>query len=271
MKQGRYLQIDETPVKVLDPEVKGKAATGYLWFFGVPGGDVFLEFSESRAHEVPARLLEGFSGAFQSDGFEGYETLQKKRPNQLKRLGCAAHARRKFYVAALEGDEQAVWFIRQFRQLYRLEDQVRTCSGEARQEQRQSIAPAIWAEMKVKADELEPKVLPKSSLGKALSYFRNEFEALQGYLEDPAYQIDNNLIENAIRPSCVGKKRWLFIGHPQAGWRSAVIYTIIQSCRRRGINPQDYLTDVLTRMPGMKSTELDSLLPENWKPTGSSP
>ncbi len=88
---------------------------------------------------------------------------------------------------------------------------------------------------------------------------------LQIYLERPDYQIDNNLIENSIRPSCVGKRRWLFIGHPQAGWRSAVIYSIIQSCRRRGIDPQEYLTDVLGRLPGMKNTQIDCLLPENWQ------
>ncbi len=119
--------------------------------------------------------------------------------------------------------------------------------------------------MKGRAAQLQPLALPQSSIGKAIRYFLHEYDALQIYLERADYQIDNNLIENAIRPSCVGKKRWLFIGHPDAGWRSAVIYSIIQSCRRRGIDPQEYLSDVLARMPGMKNTELDPLLPENWK------
>ena len=125
--------------------------------------------------------------------------------------------------------------------------------------------PAIWAEMKTRAEQLQPLLLPQSSLGKAIRYLLSEHAALQIYLERPDYQIDNNLIENSIRPSCVGKRRWLFIGHPQAGWRSAVIYSIIQSCRRRGIDPQEYLTDVLGRLPGMKNTQIDSLLPENWQ------
>ena len=86
-----------------------------------------------------------------------------------------------------------------------------------------------------------PRLLPKSSLGKAVNYFLNEYTALVGYLRDGHFCIDNNLVENDVRPSVVGRKRWLFIGHPDAGWRSAVIYTIIQSCRRRGINPQEYL------------------------------
>jgi len=264
MKQGDYLQIDETPVKVLDPEVQGKAAQGYLWFFGVPGGDVMLLFDRGRSHTVPLGALEGFNGAFQSDDFSAYETLVRKRTG-LRRLGCAAHSRRKFYTAALEGDRQAIWFIGRFRELYRMEDEVRDQTPAERQAQRTAQAPAIWAEMKARAEQLKPLVLPQSSLGKAIRYFLHEYAALQIYLERPDYQIDNNLCENDVRPSCVGKKRWLFIGHPQAGWRSAVIYSILQSCRRRGIDPQEYLTDVLGRMPAMKNTGIDSLIPENWQ------
>ena len=264
MKRGDYLQIDETPVRVLDPEVKGKAARGYLWFFAQPEGDVILVFDQGRSHEVPMKALDGFAGLFQSDDFSAYETLVKKLPG-LRRAGCAAHSRRRFYAAALQGDRQAIWFIGRFRELYRIEDQVRDSSPEVRQAARTAKAPPLWAEMKTRAEQLQALVLPQSLLGKAIRYFLHEYDALQIYLERPDYQIDNNLVENSIRPSCVGKKRWLFIGHPQAGWRSAVIYSIIQSCRRRGINPQEYLTDVLARMPGMKNTEIDGLLPENWK------
>ena len=264
MKQGDYLQIDETPVKVLDPDVKGKAAQGYLWFFGVPGGDVMLLFDRGRSHTVPLEALKGFNGAFQSDDFSAYETLVRKRTG-LRRLGCAAHSRRRFYTAALEGDRQAIWFIGRFRELYRIEDEVRDKTPDERQAQRTAQAPVIWAQIQARAEQLKPLVLPQSSLGKAIRYFLHEAAALQIYLERPDYQIDNNLCENSIRPSCVGKRRWLFIGHPQAGWRSAVIYSIIQSCRRRGIDPQEYLTDVLGRLPGMKNTEINSLTPENWQ------
>lgn len=264
MKQGDYLQIDESPVRVLDPEVKGKAAKGFLWFFARPGGDLLVVFARGRSHEVPAEQLQGFAGLFQSDDFSAYQTLLNKVPG-LRRAGCAAHVRRRFYEAALEGDRQAIWFIGRFRQLYRIEDTSRDQAPEARQALRQAQAPAIWAEMKTRAEELKPLVLPQSSLGKALRFFLSEYAVLQIYLERPDYQIDNNLCENSIRPSCVGKRRWLFIGHPDAGWRSAVIYSIIQSCRRRGIDPQAYLTDVLGRLPGMKNTEIDCLLPENWQ------
>jgi len=99
-----------------------------------------------------------------------------------------------------------------------------------------------------------------------VNYFLKEYTALVGYLRDGRFEIDNNLVENDIRPEVVGRKRWLFIGHPDAGWRSAVIYTIILSCRRRGINPQEYLTDVLRRLPAMKNTQVKDLLPSRWKP-----
>jgi transposase len=267
MRAGPYLQIDETPVKVLDPEVKGKAAKGYLWFYSVPGGDVLLEFHSSRGHQVPLERLKGFRGTIQADGYKAYQTLQGKMPG-LRRIGCTSHSRRKFHKALKESVSDALWFIGQIRRLYKLERQAADWSGPERLSLRRKEAAPIWKAMKQRALELTAAQthLPQSSMGKALRYFLNEYTALVGYLRRPEFQIDNNLIENDVRPSAVGRRRWLFIGHPDAGWRSAVIYTIIQSCRRRGINPQDYLTDVLERLPSMKNHEVHQLLPSRWKP-----
>jgi transposase len=102
--------------------------------------------------------------------------------------------------------------------------------------------------------------VPKSTLEQAVNYFLNDYDALVGYLKDGGLEIDNNLVENDIRPAAVGRKRWLFIGHPDAGWRSAVIYSILGSCRRRGLNPHEYLTDVLARLPSIKITQIHELL-----------
>jgi transposase len=262
-----YLQVDETPVKVLDPEVKGKAATGYLWFYSHPTGDVFLEFCTGRGREGPEKRLADFQGTIQTDAYAVYDSLRRQRPAELKRLGCLAHIRRKWYTAAEESCAQAIWFIGQIRQLYLIEDETRDLSDPERKAIRRQKAPALWRAMKRRALELRanPRLLPQSSLGKAVHYFLNEYTAAVGYLRDGQFQIDNNLVENDVRPSVVGRKRWLFIGHPDAGWRSAVIYTLIQSCRRRGINPQDYLTDVLARLPAMKNHEVKELLPSRWK------
>jgi len=268
-----YLQIDETPVKVLDPEVKGKAATGYLWFYSHPKGDVFLEFCEGRGREGPDQRLADFKGTMQTDAYGVYESLRRQRSSVLKRLGCLAHVRRKWYKAAEESCVEAIWFIAQIRQLYLIEDETRDMIADERKAVRRQKAPALWRAMKRRALELraQPRFLPQSSLGKAVNYFLREYTAVVGYLRDGQFQIDNNLVENDVRPSVVGRKRWLFIGHPDAGWRSAVIYTIIHSCRRRGITPQEYLTDVLRRLPAMKNHEVKDILPSRWKPapTGS--
>lgn len=267
LKAGDYLQIDESPVKVLDPEVKGKAAQGYLWFYSTPGGYVFLEFHQSRGRDGPRERLGGFHGTMQTDGYELYDALRKEQPSRLRRIGCTSHARRKFYKALLESCSEALWFIGQMRQLYQLERELKDASPQQRRQGRLQKAPAIWLAMKRRAEAIraDPRVLPKSTLGKAVRYLLNEYTALVGYLRDGRFEIDSNLVENDVRPSAVGKRRWLFIGHPDAGWRSAVIYTIIQSCRRYGINPQEYLTDVLQRLPSMTSRQVRELLPDRWR------
>jgi transposase len=265
MLAGGYLQVDETPVRVLDPDVAGKAARGYLWFYAVPHGDVILDFDRSRALKVVQQRLKDFRGTIQTDAYEVYPSLQPKE-SRLERIGCLAHARRRFYVALQQNLPDAVWFISQIRRLYQIEDKGREFGAAERHASRQQQAPAIWEALKARAVELQPKFLPKSTLGSALCYFLDEYDALTGYLRDGRYGIDNNLVENSIRPSAVGKRRWLFIGHPHAGWRSAVIYSIMVRCRRRGINPQDYVTDVLRRLPTAKTGDIQDLIPANWKP-----
>jgi transposase len=265
MCAGGYMQVDETPVKVLDPEVRGKAAHGYLWFYAVPGGDVLLDFDCSRGLAPVRRRLAGFSGTIQTDAYEVYESLHRQA-NGISRIGCLAHARRYMYKALQDNFTHAAWFIAQIRALYRIEDEIRGMAPGLRHTYRRERTPEIWKIMKARAEELRSISLPKSTLGKAVNYFLNDYHALTGYLTDGRFEIDNNLVENAIRPTAVGRKRWLFIGHPDAGWRSAVIYSILVSCRRRGINPEDYLTDVLRRLPAIKINQIDSLLPGNWKP-----
>jgi transposase len=265
MKAGGYVQIDETAVKVLDPEVEGKAAQGYLWFYSVPGQDVILEFSRSRGQEVPRQRLQGYQGTIQTDAYEVYGALKRKDAG-LRRIGCLAHARRRYYQALQESFPEALWFIVQIRELYRLEDQVRLLVPDERYRIRREHAPPIWERLKQRAEQLQPELLPQSTLGRAVNYFLNEYQALLGYLDDGRFEIDNNLVENDIRPTAVGRKRWLFIGHPKAGWRSAVIYSLLMSARRRGLNPQAYLTDILARLPAMKITQIHQLLPGHWKP-----
>ncbi len=260
-----YVQVDETPVRVLDPDVKGRAPRGYLWFYAAPGGDVLLDFDRRRSLAPLQQRLKGFTGTIQTDAYAVYQALVGQQPG-LTRIGCLAHARRRFYAALQEHLSEAVWCITQIRSLYRIEDEARDQPATVRYALRQQHAPAIWADLKARAEDLRPRVLPQSTLGKAVNYFLDEYDALVGYLRDGRYEIDNNLVENDIRPTAVGRKRWLFIGHPDAGWRSAVIYSLIVSCRRRGINPETYLTDVLRQLPNLKIMEIEALLPAHWQP-----
>jgi hypothetical protein len=216
---------------------------------------------------VPRQKLQGFQGTIQTDAYEVYQALERKDA-ALQPIGCLAQARRGFYQALKESVSEAVWFIAQIRQLYRLEDQIRLLSSAERYRLRQEQAPSIWEAMKKRAQELQPSLLPQSMLGKAVNYFLDEYDALRGYLADGGFEIDHNLGENDIRPTAVGRPSadGLFIGHPRAGWRSALIYSILISCRRRGLNPQEYLADVLARLPSTKITQIQDLLPAHWKP-----
>ena len=200
LSAGDYLQIDESPVKVLDPEVKGKAAQSYLWFYSRPGGDVFLEFHQSRGRDAPRERLRSFRGTMQTDGYELYDALGKEQPHLLKRIGCTSHARRKFYKALLESCSQALWFIGQMRQLYQLERELKDCSRQERRKGRLQKAPALWLAMKRRAEVIraDPRVLPKSTLGNAVRYLLNEYTALVGYLRDGRFEIDSNLVENVM-------------------------------------------------------------------------
>lgn len=266
--QGDYLQVDETPVWVMDPELKGRTAQGYLWFYAVPRGDALLDFQPGRGLSGPSAMLESFRGVLQTDDYEVYNSLVARRPGQLKRIGCWAHARRKFFEALADDRTAALEFLSDIRVLYHVERRARDegLDAAARHKLRAATIPDALARIKVRLDALKPKLLPKSPLGKAVRYALNDWSALCGYLEDGRYELDNNLVENAVRPVAVGRKNYLFLGHPDAAWRSAVIYSLVISCKRRGIDPALYLTDVFRRIPAMTNHQVKDLLPGRWNP-----
>ncbi len=267
---GDYLQVDETPVRVMDPEVKGKCAQGYLWVASRPGEDVIFEFHRGRDKQSAVGLMGPFAGYLQRDGYSVYGALSQANPKLIP-VGCWAHARRKFVEAAELESSEALAVVNEIRQLYLIERHARDecLEAEARWKLRGELAAPILAALQPRLEGMRERHLPQSPMGKAIRYALNEWQPLTRYLQDGRLEIDNNLTENAIRPSAVGKKNWLFIGHPEAGWRSAVIYSVIVSCRRRGINPWDYLKDVLERLPSMKQSEIASILPGRWKPAAA--
>ena len=263
---GDYLQVDETPVKVMDPDHPGKCATGWLWVGGRPGGYVIFEFHRGRGKAEGAAFLGNFKGTLQRDGYGVYGSLARDNPGLIP-AGCWSHARRKFVDALEEGTPAATQIVEELRKLYLIERHAREQKLDAVQRKalRQEKAAPILTALKPRLEGQLDQCLPQSPLGKAVRYTLAEWSALTRYLEDGRVEIDNNLTENAIRPSAVGKKNWLFIGHPEAGWRSAVIYSVIVSCRRMGIDPWEYMRDVLRRLPSMKQSEIALILPGRWK------
>jgi len=262
--RGNYLQADETPIRYLDPDVKGKSQQGYLWTYSRPGGDVLFEWRVSRSRAGPEEFLKNFRGKLQTDGYSAYESLAKAR-GDLTLIGCWAHARRGFHEALAE-TRLAAWFVYQIGLLYGVEKQLR----QQKAGPRLRAAKRVWQSRPVLArlhramELIRRKTLPQGLLGHAIDYTLKRWEALKRFLYDGVLEIDNNLIENAIRPSALGKKNWLFVGHPEAGERSAVIYTLLGSCRRHGVNPFDYLKDLFTRLPAAKISQIKEFTPAMW-------
>jgi transposase len=268
---GGYVQVDETPVNYLEPG-HGRTKQGYLWTGSRPGGDVFFRWETSRAtaclnHVVPAN----FTGTLQCDGYSAYRAFANGRSDTIELAGCWAHVRRKFYEALEQSPRTAGWLVRQIQHLYRIEASLRErragpqLRAAVRAHQSRPIVKRI--ERALARLKSSGRYLPQSLLGGAMDYALGQWRTLEVYLSNGRVEIDNNLVENAIRPTAIGKKNWLFVGDADAGQRSAIIYTLIESCRRRGLDPYAYLREVLTRLPNMTNRQIHEVTPQAWSKT----
>lgn len=255
---GGYVQVDETMIKYLDP---GNGATkhGFLWAASCPQGDVIFQWHPGRGAECLEKLIpKDYAGIIQCDGFAAYDCFGRKRKIQL--IGCWAHVRRKFFEAQVY--EKAKDILSRIQNLYRVEEEARGLEPEKRQALRASRSAPVVAEIKSLLEAWKDDYLPQSLMGKAIRYARNEWSGLEHYLADGRLEIDQNLVENAIRPTAVGKKNWLFVGGVESGWVGAVIYSVVESCRRRRLDPLAYLTEVLTKLPNTTTRTIHELTPE---------
>jgi hypothetical protein len=264
----RYLQVDETPIRYLEPG-HGQTKQGYLWAYSRPGGDVFFDWQTSRAATCLDQVIAAdFTGTLQCDGYQAYPAFAERRARQVTLAGCWAHVRRKFHEALAEAPRTAGWIIRQIAHLYRVEKDLREKHAgprrraAVRSHQSRPIVARLHRTLCVL--KLSRRHLPQSLLGQALDYTFGQWSTLALYLDDGRIEIDNNLVENAIRPTAIGKKNWLFIGDAEAGQRGAILYSLIETCRRRGLDPHAYLRDVLTRLPSMTNWQVQDLTPEAW-------
>lgn len=265
---GGYVQVDETPIDYLEPG-NGRTKQGYLWTGSRPGGDVFFHWETSRATACLDNLIPAtFNGTIQCDGYAAYRAFANRRGEAIELAGCWAHVRRKFHEASESAPRLAGWLLNQIQQLYRIEAKLRQhhagpCLRAAvrASESRPVIKRIERALLKLKASKRQ---LPQSLLGTAMDYALGQWRTLEIYLADGRVEIDNNLVENAIRPTAIGKKNWLFVGEADAGQRSAIIYTVIETCRRQGLNPYQYLREVLSRLPNMTNHQIPKVVPAAW-------
>jgi hypothetical protein len=221
-----------------------------MWaLYNVAQQTVFFHYAPSRATAAAADLLQDYAGILQTDGYEVYERLQKNKGFTL--IHCMAHARRKFVDAQGTAPEKADFFLNKVQQLYRIERKARDqqLNHEARYALRQKEALPILKELKdwLKA-QLENGLLPKSPLGKAVAYAYKRWEGLMAYAHDGQLEIDNNLIENSIRPLALGRKNYLFAGSHDAAQSLACLYAIIGTAKRHGLNTHKYLTWLLRQV-----------------------
>ena len=265
LRQSRYVQVDETPVRYQDPDLPGRCGQGYLWAASVPGHGVVYEWHASRAARCLDSLLgSDYQGKLQSDGYSAYPAFVKNKEVEL--FGCWAHARRGFFEAQEQAPKVAGWFLNQIGQMYGWEKQLRLSrAGPAlRQAHRRAHSRMVVERLHRVFQGLRPRYLPQSPMGQAITYALNQWATLERFLNHGEVEIDNNLVENAIRPTALGKKNWLFFGSEEAGQRSAVIYTLLENCKRHGVEPYTYLKDVLERLPSTTNQEVGQLTPLNW-------
>jgi transposase len=260
-----YLQADETMIKVLWHELKGRAHTGWYWGYYAPVEKILVfDFQMSRGQEGPTRFLEKFKGIIQCDDYGGYNRLRAR--SDIIRMACMAHVRRKF-TDALTYD------IKRCTQVLEIMKPWFVAEAQAKKEnlgfndrlimRREQIEPSMhqcedWLRQQL------PSILPQSPFGKAVGYALNQWPDFAPFLNDGRVELTTNLDENNMRPVAVGRKNYMFKGSPEAARRGAIIYSVLGTAMKHGLDPWQYSTDLLTWLPRVKNNQLRDFLPYNW-------
>ena len=265
--QTNYLHVDETPIKVLDQDKKGTTHRGYFWVYHNSHQKIVVfDYRKGRGREGPSEILKNFKGHLQTDGYQVYEDFGDREFIIL--LHCMAHARRKFSEAQENDKVRSQYVLKYMQELYAIEEYARDnkLSFDEIYQLRQHKAVPILEHLGNWMKEAYIKVTPKSSIGKALAYSIERWEALSLYAGNGMLRIDNNPVENSIRPVAIGRKNYLFAGSHEAAQESAMIYSLLGTCKLHNINPWEWLKDILTRLPDHPINKIKELLPHNWKP-----
>ena len=262
-----YLQVDETTTKVLEQNNKDKNIhLGYFWVYHAPLRRlVMFDYQPTRKKEEPVKCLQNYQGYLQTDGYQSYNQFHEKKG--IVMLACMAHARRKFFEAG-KNDVRVEHALKIFQKLYAIEAQAREYSltHDQRQALRIEKAKPIWEDFKLWLLDTWPELTPKHKLNTAIEYSLKRWQDLGRYILNGELEIDNNLIENQIRPVALGRKNYLFAGSHNGAQRSAMIYSLLGTCKLQGIDPYTWLKDVLERLPDHPVNRVAELLPQHWVP-----
>jgi transposase len=260
-----YINADETGIRVLDDDKKGKTHKGFYWVYHSQELKASLfDYQPGRGRDGPGNLLEKYQGYLQTDGYNVYDEFASKKG--ITHLLCMAHARR-YFIDALDNNRPlAEYALKMFQQLYAIEARIKSTglTGEDVLRLRQTEAVPLLQAMKQWMTEQYVKLLPSSPICKAIAYSLPRWDKLSIYTTDARLNIDNNPVENAIRPIAIGRKNYLFAGSHEAAQRAAMIYSFFNTCRLHKINPYEWLRDVLENIHRHTSSNLHELLPQNW-------
>ena len=262
VKQSSYLMADETPIPVLTKDKPGSTHKGYHWVYYSPQErQVCFDYRKGRGREGPREFLEGFQGALQTDGYAAYNEFEKREGITL--LACLAHARRKFEKCKDNDPKRAGYALKKIQELYDVESEAREqdLPFEERKELRQKESVPVLAELEAWMRDQLTLVLPKSAIGEAIAYTLKLWKRLARYTEDGRWEIDNNLVENSIRPLTLGRKNYMFAGSHEGARNAAMIYSFLGTCKINNVEPYAWLKDVLTRIPDHSIQQLEELLP----------
>jgi len=267
VQKSSYLMVDESTIPVQSSNKKGSTHTGYHWvYYSPPDNLVIFDYQPGRKAEYPKAFLKNFYGHIQTDGYGVYDYFD--RSPRITVLSCMAHARRKFWDAQKNDQKRSKEALGLIGDLYGIEKQAReeNMPHEQRYELRQNEARPAMADLKKWLDHNKDNVLPKSNIGRAISYTLNLWHRLERYLSDGKFEIDNNLVENSIRPMALGRKNYLFAGNNDAAQNAAMMYSFFGTCKKNDVNPNDWMPYVIGKLPYCKAPEdYEKLIPTNFK------
>ncbi|MBN2648103.1 MAG: IS66 family transposase [Prolixibacteraceae bacterium] len=259
--KNSYLQVDESPIKVLDRDKPGATHQGYMWVYRAPlQNAVYFDYNRGRGQVAPQKNLAEFKGYLQTDGYVVYDQFGKK--TGITQLSCWAHARRYFEKALSNDNGLASAVMLMLQELYAIERKVKEMSSTERYEIRLEESLPVLNKMGKYLAENRKFTLPSSPIGKAFEYCIARWDNLLNYLKDGNLEIDNNQIENSIRPLALGRKNYLFAGSHEAAQNIAMYYSFFGTCKKHEINPYKWLTYIIRNINDTKTSQLKYLLPQ---------